>query len=110
MQHTKPYERKMRSNNVEYSTSTGPYCTTHDGNMPFCMEVFYSRKIITHHFHFDKNEDESFIGYDVIIGRNLMVKLELSDEFKHQVLQWDSFTLPLKEPISVLGQTDLTSR
>ena len=29
-QHTKPYKFKMHSNNVEYRTCTGKYCTTHD--------------------------------------------------------------------------------
>ena len=54
--HTKPYDRKMRSNNVEYSTDAGLYCTTHDVKVPFCMPEFYSSTIISHHFHVDSNE------------------------------------------------------
>ena len=37
IRHTKPYERNMRSNRVEYSTAAGVYCTTHDVKIPFCM-------------------------------------------------------------------------
>ena len=33
--HTKPYDRKMCSNKVEYSTSVGTYYTTHDSKLPF---------------------------------------------------------------------------
>ena len=31
------YERRIHSNKVEYSTAEGPYCTTHDVKVPFCM-------------------------------------------------------------------------
>ena len=37
---TKLYERKMRSNKVEYSTSKGPYCNTHDVKVPFLFQIF----------------------------------------------------------------------
>ena len=94
--HTKPYERKMRSNNLEYSTSTGPYCTTHDINVPFFMLEFSISKIILHQFHVDNNEGELGVGYDMIIGRDLMVQLGLSANFKNEVLQWDGITVPMK--------------
>ena len=35
--HTKNYERKIRSNKVEYSTTAGVYFATHDIKVPFCM-------------------------------------------------------------------------
>ena len=40
----------------------------------------------------------------------MMVQLGLLANFKRQVLQWDGVTVHMKEPISVPGQTDLTSR
>ena len=46
----------------------------------------------------------------MIIGRELMVQLGLSSEFKRQVLQWDGIIVPMKEHISPLGKSDLTSR
>ena len=51
------------------------------------MPDFYSSNIISHQFHVDNNEGETGIGYDMIIGRNLMAQLGLSYDFKHQVLQ-----------------------
>ena len=60
-------------------------------------------------FHVDNNEGESRIGYDMIIGRNLMVQLGLPDNLKCQVLQWGGVTVPMKQNISLLGQTDITS-
>ena len=76
----------------------------HDVKVPFFMSEFYIRKIISQRFHIDKNEGESGIGYDMIIGRALMVQLDLSAEFKRQVLQWYGVTLPMKEPSGMIGK------
>ena len=46
----------------------------------------------------------------MIIGCDLMVKLGLSADFKHQFLQRDGYTLPMQEPIVLLGKIYLTSR
>ena len=100
--HTKFYERKMWSNTVDYSTSAAVYCTTCDVKVPFCMPEFSSSKKINHRFHVDNNKGESGIGSDMIIGRDLMVQLGLKDDFKCQVLQWDSYTVHIKEPSSLL--------
>ena len=76
----------MHSNKVEFSTASGPYCTTHDIKVPFCMADFSISNIITHRFYIDKNEGESGIGYDMIIYRDLMVQLCMLDDFKSQFL------------------------
>ena len=104
--HTKHYERKMRSNRVEYSTAAGVYCTTHNVKVPFCMPEFSGSKIINHLFHVNNDEGESIIGYDMIIGHDLMVQLDLTADFKRQFLQRDGTTLHMKDPINLLGQSD----
>ena len=97
-QHTKPYECQMCSNRVEYSTDPGPYCTTHGVRVTFCMAEFSGSKIILHSFLVDNNEDESVIGYDMIIGLDLMVQLGLLEDLKHQFLQWGGVTVSMKNP------------
>ena len=67
----------MRFNKLKHRTAAGTYCTTHDVNVPFCMPDFSRSKIILQCFHVEENEDESGIGYDMIIGRNLMAQLGL---------------------------------
>ena len=37
-----------------------------------------------------------------------MVQLGLQDDFKHQVIQWDDVTVIMKEPIGLIGKSDLT--
>ena len=107
---TKQYDLKIRSNKVEYSTATGMYCTTHDVKLPFGMPEFSTRKIINHRFHFENDKVESGICYDTIIGRDLMVQLGLTANFKRQLLQWDGNTVHMKEPISLLGISGLAKR
>ena len=106
----KHYERKMRSNTVEYNTADGVYFNTHDVKVPFCMPEFSGSKIINHSFHIDNDEGESGIGYDMTTGRDLMVQLGLTSDFKRQVLQWDGTTLHMKESSNFLGQSYLTNR
>ena len=65
--------------------------------------------IILHHFHIDNVKGKTVIGYDMIIGRDLMVQLVLLVDFKCKVLQWDGVTVPMKEPIGMIGKSDLTS-
>ena len=70
--------------------------------------IFHSRvsnsKIILHQFHVDKNEGKYVIGYDMLIGCERLLA-----NFNHQVLQQDVVTVPMKEPIGMIGKTYLTS-
>ena len=45
----------------------------------------------------------------MIIGHDLMVQLVLLVDFKCKVLQQDGITVPMKEPIDMIGKSDLTS-
>ena len=73
----------MRFNKLEFSTAAGPYCTRHNVKVQFYMADFSISNIILHQFNVDKNEGDSDIGYDMIIGLDLMVQLGLLDKFKH---------------------------
>ena len=46
----------------------------------------------------------------MIIFRDLMMQLGLSENFKHQVLQCDGVIVPMKEPIDLKGKRDIPSR
>ena len=100
----------MHSNRVEYSTADGVYCTMTEVKLPFCMTEFYSSKIINHRFHVDNNKGKSGKGYEMIIGRDLMVQLGLTAKFKRQVIQWGGATAHTKVTIRFLGKSNLTKR
>ena len=95
----------MRYNKVEYSTAAGVYCTTPDVKLPFLHAGIFYQKDINHHYHVDNNKGKSDIVYDIIIVRDLMVHLDLTADFKRQVLQWDGATVHMEEPSSLLRQS-----
>ena len=67
-----------------------------------------SCKIINHRFHVDKDKGESGIGYDMIMGRDLMLHLGLTADFKRPFLQWDGATVHMKKPSILLRRSVLT--
>ena len=103
------YDHWMCYNKVYYSTTIETYFMTNI-KLPVCMPYFSLSKIILHQFYVGNNEGDSIIGYDVIICCDLMLQLDLSDDFKHQVLQCDADETPTKQHSGLLGQIYLTSR
>ena len=77
--HNKPYKYKLISKKVEYNTTSGLYCTTHDTKVPLSRPEFFRSKIITNGFHVDNKEGDSGFGYGIIICRELRVQLGLMD-------------------------------
>ena len=78
--------------------------------VPFRMKYFSSSKIITHHFHVDNAGGDSRMGYDMIIGRELMAQLGLKANLGRQFMKWDDNLVPMKEPGIFIGKTKLTQR
>ena len=60
------------------------------------MPYVSSSKIILRQLHVDNNEGEYGIGYDMIIGHDLMDQLGLLDGFNNQVLQCYGATASMK--------------
>ena len=71
--HINPYKSKLKGKKFEYITPAGSYTTTHDVKVPFSMIEFSIRKFIMHCFHLYNPFGDERIGYDMIIGCDLMV-------------------------------------
>ena len=84
----------------------GPYVTTHDVKVPFSISDFSGRNVIMHHIHVDNNKGESRIGYDMIIGCELIVHLVMKANFGYKIPEWDETLVPMKEPGNFLGKTN----
>ena len=50
------------------------------------------------------------IGYDMIIGRYLMVQLGLKAKFGRQIMQLEKTVVPMNEPTNFICQPNLTKR
>ena len=53
-------------------------------------------KIVTHKFQID-NTTEDGIGYDAIIGRDLLLTMGINLNFKDEVIEWDRMFSPIKD-------------
>ena len=82
----------------------------HDVKVPLCMPEFSISKMIEHCFHVNNDKGKSGIGYEIIIGHDLVVQLGLTVDLNCQLPQWDVATVPMKEPIVLIGKSDTTSR
>ena len=80
------HKSKIIPNKLEYGTVASTYCTTHDVKNKYFITYFSIRKITKHQFHVDESEGGAGIGYDMIIGCDLRVKLGIIANFKHRVL------------------------
>ena len=67
----------MRSNKFDYSKILGLHCTTYDVKVFFITSEFSRNKRISYNFHIDYYKGGLEIGYDMIIGKYLMVQLGL---------------------------------
>ena len=72
------------------------------------MLEFFSRIIITHCFHVENVQGNTCIGYELIIGHDMMVQLALKADFGRQILERDEAIISMKETGSFLFQPDLT--
>ena len=86
------------------------HSTTHDVKVPFCILGFSISRKINHCFHVDNDKYELGIGYDTIIGRDLMVQIGLTADFKHKVIQWYDATVHMKETRILTGKYYLSKR
>jgi hypothetical protein len=92
------FREKFHKNKQEYDTAGGTYTTSnYDVKIDFTMPEFSASKIITQQFHVDNEEEDMNIGYDMIIRRELMVKLGLITDYKRKVLVWwDETSVPMR--------------
>ena len=90
------FREKFRKNKQEYDTAGGTYTSNYDVKIDFTMPEFSASKIINQRFHVDNEEEDMNIGYDMIIGRDLMVKLGLITDYKRKVLIWDGVSVPMR--------------
>ena len=70
------------------------------------MSEFSSRKIINHPFHVEKDKVYARIGFDWIIGNDLMVQLGLMANIEHHDLEGYGATVSMEEASGLLGKPD----
>ena len=103
------YELKMRYNKYKM---VRPLACTAQRMASRCLLYtgVSSSKINNHCLHVNNGKGKLGIGYDIIIGRDLVLQIGLLADFKCESLQWYGVIVHMKEPISMIGQTAITKR
>ena len=81
-------------NKRKYSTGGGLLDTKYYSEIIFTLPEFSDKKIITGQFSV---VDTTNISYDMIIGRDLMPKLQIDISFKERNVSWEGIKIPLRD-------------
>ena len=94
--HVKSKKHKFLKNYSTYSTAAGQYSTAYEVKLKFALEEFNRNTLLKHTFDIDESNDKKGIGYDMIIGRDLLVKLGIDIRFTDQTIKWEDMLVPMK--------------
>ena len=97
--HAKKNKHKWKSVDDVYDTAGGDFAPTHKVKVDFSFPEFSNSKIITHEFRIDnanRNRRYGSIGYDMVIGRDLLHPLGINDEFETASIRWKESVVPMK--------------
>jgi hypothetical protein len=92
----KHLKHKFKKNLIQYEVAGGAFNTTKEVKVRFTLPEFSEGKIVTHKFQIDKTTEDG-IGYDAIIGRDLLLTMGINLNFKDEVVEWDRMVSPMKD-------------
>ena len=93
---------KYRHKHTTWATSGGEFKTWRKARIKFQLPEFSKSKEISWSFHVDEsNPNNDTLGYDMIIGRDLMTDLRIIIDFEDGYLIWDGIKCPMKQHQSV---------
>ena len=81
----------------KYSVAGGMYKVKYMAKVYFTLPEFSESKIINHLFRVDETNGKN-IGYDAIIGRDIMSVIGMKIDFQAQTLKWDKTDVSMKHP------------
>ena len=100
-------ETKLPYNAVEWSTPAGNFNTNTVKTVKFRLNEFSDNKSITWDFYI-VNANHN-LGYDMIIGRDLLVELGIILDFKNKTIKWDNDTIAMdSSPLNLKEKSGLT--
>ena len=89
-------KQKFKDNEIIYEVAGGDFSTNKEVKVRFSLPDFKDSKIITHKFQIDESKDDG-IGYDAIIGRDLLIAMGINLNFKDEVIEWDQMVTPMQD-------------
>ena len=91
----KKYCNKLKNNKEkEYATGSGTLKTKHESKVYFSLPEFSDQKIIDWVFNVTSSED---LGYDVILGRDVLLNLNMNISFEKRNISWEGIEIPMRD-------------
>ncbi len=78
----------------KYSTGNGILTTKSEAKIHFSLPEFSDKKIITWKFSVAEQDN---LGYDIIIGRDLLLELKMNISFERKVVSWEGIDIPMRD-------------
>ena len=95
--YVKHLKHKFTKKVTDYEVAGGKFTTKKEVKVRFSLPEFCDSKIITGRFKIDSDSTDKGLGYDMIVGRDLLFKLGVELNFKDEVISWDSMSCPMKD-------------
>ena len=86
-------------------TGAGTMQTKRNVNMKFKLDEFSQSKEVEWNFHVDESDvSKRSLGYDIIIGLDLMCELGLIINCKTKIVEWDGTKIPMSSKTTQLNR------
>jgi len=95
--YVKQLQHKFVKCSDDYEIAGSTFTVTKELKLRFSLPKFGSSKIITSKFKIDSSTDNHGIGYDMIIGRDILSILGIDISFTDKTVTWDHVTVPMKD-------------
>ena len=91
-QHFCNENKKYKKRKNKYFTGSGTLITTVEVDIHFNLTEFSAKKLITWKVSVTDSEN---LGYDLILGRDLMDELKIDVLFSRKVINWEGIEIPI---------------
>ena len=91
MKYQKSFFKKSKAS---YKTAASTFTSKHSMELTITLDEFGRSTKIKHTF--DLDESQNGIGYDMIIGRDLLNQLDLDMRFSDGTMKWEDQIVPMK--------------
>ena len=85
---------KWKKRKNTFSTGGGKLETNYEAKVAFSLSEFRNSKIIEWKFNLAERED---LGYDMIIGRDLLGQLGMIIDYKNKLIDWEGTKIPMRD-------------
>ena len=91
----KENQTKILKKKTEFNVAGGSFHTDGEAVINFSLTEFSESKVIKWNFNIARDSEE--LGYDMVIGRDLLMALGINLRFKDLTIEWEDTKIPMKD-------------